>query len=360
MTMSRQAPPSRAGSSLPAAPTFPQTRYQGSKRKLCSWLWSCLETLEFETALDAFGGTGSVSHLLKAAGKRVTYNDILRSNEQMAIALIENDGTPLTEKTMRTLRQAEGRCSSPSFIADNFSGIYFTDEENGWLDGMCRRIRNLPARHERAIAWYALFQAALIKRPYNLFHRRNLYMRTADVARSFGNKRTWDRPFAEHFSNFVREANKALIDGRGSCVVLCGDAAEVPGVFDLVYVDPPYINGRGTGVDYAHFYHFLEGMLDYDRWGERIDRRSRHLRLHTAPSPWTKPGQIGSAFARLLERFRDAVLVISYRSDGIPSITELVRLLRRHKRRVRVHERQRYQYALSRNARSHEVLIAGQ
>ena len=338
---------------------IPQTRYQGSKRRLCPWIRSHLGRLEFDSALDAFGGTGSVAYMLKAFGKRVTYNDILRSNEQMAVALIENDRAVLTTRALDRLLRMDGRVNHPTFIADTFGGIYFTDAENAWLDAMCFHIGRLADRQERALAWYALFQAAIVKRPYNLFHRRNLYMRTAEVARSFGNKRTWDRPFEDHFRKFAEQANKAVIDGQGSCRVLCGDALEVAGAFDLVYIDPPYVNRSGTGVDYAHFYHFLEGMLDYEGWGRRIDWDTKHRRLRASPSPWTVPGQIHQAFAALFERFADSVLAVSYRSDGIPSIEELVALLGRHKRSVMVHEYRRYQYALSKNRRSNEILIVG-
>jgi len=57
---------------------FPSTRYQGSKRKILPWLWSCLRELDFSSALDVFGGTGSVSFLFKKMGKEVTYNDRLQ------------------------------------------------------------------------------------------------------------------------------------------------------------------------------------------------------------------------------------------------------------------------------------------
>lgn len=36
---------------------FPSTRYQGSKLKLVEWIWQSMKHLDFESALDAFGGT---------------------------------------------------------------------------------------------------------------------------------------------------------------------------------------------------------------------------------------------------------------------------------------------------------------
>src|SRR5690606_25532811 len=101
----------------------------------------------------------------------------------------------------------------PDFIQRTFKDIYFTDEENAWLDRVVWNLNHLlTSPYKQALARFALFQACIIKRPYNLFHRANLYMRTAKVQRSFGNKTTWDTPFEIHFRNFINEANRAVFD----------------------------------------------------------------------------------------------------------------------------------------------------
>ncbi len=338
----------------------PPTRYQGSKRKLCPWIWSCIREIDFETALDGFGGTGSVAYMLKRHGKKVIYNDILPSNEQVGIALIENDSVRLSDQTVNRLLKTDGRVRYPSFIAETFGDIYFTDCENKWLDRICRNISVLKNRYEKAIAWYALFQAALAKRPYNLFHRKNLYMRTADVNRSFGNKKTWDTPFEEHFRQFVKTANNSVFRGDEKCQAISKNITGIKGQFDLVYLDPPYINNKGTGVPYGEFYHFLDGMLDYTNWEKRIDWKSKHRRLVTESSPWTSPSRIHQAFEAVFKRFSKSTLVISYRSDGIPSIEELVTSLRKYKKTTRVCQSSQYKYVLSNNGKSKEVLVIGQ
>ena len=40
---------------LPPPP--PKTRYQGSKYKLLEWMWQYIADFNFETVLDAFGGS---------------------------------------------------------------------------------------------------------------------------------------------------------------------------------------------------------------------------------------------------------------------------------------------------------------
>ena len=338
---------------------FPRTRYQGSKRKLSGAILDALSGLEFVTVLDAFGGTGSVAHAFKLAGKYVTYNDILAFNHQIGVALIENDTVRLTDRDIATIGRPKVGVDYDDFIERTFEGVYFTTDENRWLDVAVVNVRAMSDKYKRALAWFALFQAALAKRPYNLFHRRNLYMRTADVPRSFGNKASWDRAFPEHFETFATEGNAALIDGSGTCIATCADALDVRGEYDLVYIDPPYINGSGTGVDYHQFYHFLEGMVRFDDWGASVDLKSKHRRLVPRDDPWSDRNRCHAMFERLFERFAESVIVVSYRNDGQPSVDELAAMVRAVKSDVRIMDVKSYQYALSTNRRSREVLIIG-
>jgi adenine-specific DNA-methyltransferase len=340
-------------------PVFPSTRYQGSKLKLLDWIWANIRDLPFDTALDPFGGTGCVSHLLKSKGKQVVYNDILRFNHIIGLALIENDATTLSEEDVAFLLTRHEDVRYPTFIQDTFQDIYFTNDENQWLDMVIANIKNLDDRYKQAIAYFALFQACIIKRPYNLFHRRNLYMRMSDVQRSFGNKTTWDTPFEVWFRQFVAEANSSIFsNGRHNVAMNC-DAFEIPGQYDLVYIDTPYISDRGIGVDYFHFYHFLEGIVDYDNWAHRIDYRSKHRKLKQKKSVWTDKTCIHAAFDRLFEKFQASILVVSYRDHGIPSPNELLMLLRKHKGDVVEVNGTEYKYVLS-NGNSRELLFIAQ
>src|SRR5256885_5909706 len=113
---------------------FPSTRYQGSKAKLVDWIWEKMSGLNFTTCLDAFGGTGAVAYHLKRAGKQVTYNDLLRFNYYFGLALIENDSTHLSFEEIDWLLQSHPEIVYPRFIQNTFSDIYFTDEENAWID----------------------------------------------------------------------------------------------------------------------------------------------------------------------------------------------------------------------------------
>jgi len=342
----------------PAPPTpFPTTRYQGSKRKLAHSIVRALSDLDFTTALDAFGGTGAIAHALKLAGKHVTYNDALAFNHQIGLALIENDGVQLEESDLQTVGLRQAEIDYDDFVERTFDDVYFTREENRWLDVAAQNIARVTDVYKRAMLFFCLFQSAASKRPYNLFHRKNLYMRTANVDRSFGNKTTWERPFREHFARFAREANRAIIDGSGTCRATCRDAMTIADPFDLIYIDPPYVSSTGVGVDYHHFYHFLEGIVRYEDWPALIDETSKHKRLNQQDNPWCDPARNTEMFRALFARFRESILVVSYRSDGTPTIDALRKMLEEVKKTVRVIEGETYQYALSTNRRSREVLL---
>jgi adenine-specific DNA methylase len=338
---------------------FPSTRYQGSKAKLADWIWEQIADLSFATCLDAFGGTGAVAYRLKKAGKQVTYNDLLRFNYYIGQALIENSGTYLSPEEVDWVLSRNANSYYPAFVQDTFPNIYFTDNENAWIDQALTNIRCFSDRYKFALAFFALCQACIIKRPYNLFHRKNLYVRFAEVERSFGNKTTWDRSFDEWFRTFIDEANQAIFDNGVVNRALNVDAFEVTGDYDLVYIDTPYISKQGVGVDYRDFYHFLEGLTMYDDWGDYIDLQSKHRRLKPQRAEWTDRQKIYSAFDRLFRKFADSHLVISYRSDGIPSENELIALLKKYKSNVWVEHYGQYKYVLSTNSESKEILLIG-
>ncbi len=346
---------------------FPSTRYQGSKRKILPWIYEHLRNLEFHTALDAFGGTGSVSYLMKKMGKAVTYNDYLHFNYLIGLAIIENNEVTLSNDEIADILGGESP-SGERFIQKTFRNIYYKNRENTWLDRTVTRISNMNSetksgKYKQAVAYYSLFQSALVKRPFNLFHRRNLYIREANVSRQFGNKRTWDRSFSYYFRHFVAETNDLVFKGANKCNAKNHNALELAGEYDLVYLDPPYLtrNSANETADYRRCYHFLEGLSRYDLWEQEIDYETPNLRFRsTHPNPWIDPQRNKEALDILVDNFPQSIIVISYKRFGHPSIEGLKDILKRHGRETEMHSR-RYSYALNHQngqaLRNREVLI---
>lgn len=348
---------------------FPSTRYQGSKRKILDWLHENLKEIEFETVLDAFGGTASVSYLFKKMGKSVTYNDNLKFNYLIGKAIIENNSVVVEERDI--VKILSSKKDSSSFISDNFKDFYYTDEENKWLDQVVTGIELLDdyeeptLSHKKALCYYALFQACLRKRPFNLFHRKNLYIRTNDVKRNFGNKTTWEKTFESEFRYFVSEANRLIFDTGKICISNNESVFDLQDMdFDLVYFDPPYITSNSTNEssNYLKCYHFLEGISNYATWKDSIDYSSKNLRFKTPETNEFDRFNIYESLDRLFSKYKNSKLVLSYKIGGTPSIEELEALMRKYKTNIEV-KTKRYKYALNKqngNAEyNREILIIG-
>lgn len=336
--------------------TVPTTRYQGSKRKILPWLYDCVKGYEFHSVLDAFGGSGMVSCLFKRMGKRVTYNDLYRFNQIIGESIVENDRVLLTEGDVDFLLSSGN--NGDSFISDNFQGFYYLDEENEWLDQVVYNIESLndlyhgeKLKYKKAIAYNALFQSCLAKRPYNLFHRKNLDMRTRDVWRGFGNKSTWDKPFPVHFRLFVKEINDSVFYSKEKCRAVRQDVFDIKtGHYDMVYLDPPYLKKRGEGnesSDYLRCYHFLEGIANYCQWGKLIDKDTHNKRIIKSYSPnHFKPERALTVYDKLIKKFKKSIIVLSYRYGGTPTIEELSNIMLQYKENLDVYDRH-YKYALN-------------
>src|SRR5438128_10296533 len=111
---------------------YPTLRLMGSKHRLLPWLREILSDLAFDTALDAFSGSGCVSYLLKTMGKGVMANDVLRFPATIARATVENDDVVLDPAAVSALiAPAAGH---RRFIERTFRGIFFAPADLRFLD----------------------------------------------------------------------------------------------------------------------------------------------------------------------------------------------------------------------------------
>ena len=340
---------------------FPSTRYQGCKRQIVNQIWNSLNDREFDSILDLFGGTGVVSYKAKAENKRVVYNDLLSFNHQIGKALIENQQCRLSQKEIDALLKFD-LDSYPSVIQSEFSGTYFTDDENAWLDKMRKNIVvKLDDEYKKAIVFSAIGQACLTKRPYALFHRANLYMRENDVERSFGNKATWDRPFEYYFRKFIGEFNNAVFHRGDGHEVFNEDATNwTAPQTDLVYLDPPYYakNKSNPVSDYHLYYHFLEGYMRYSEWQHLIDHTVKTKKIDYDRGPWNKPESIYETFDTIFSRYADRDIVLSYNSESLPVPNEISNLLATYKQNVEVIDID-HRYSLNSDESISELIFVG-
>lgn len=340
--------------------TLPVTRYYGSKRKLVEKIWDVLQErhVEFDSFLDVFGGTGIMSYNMANHGKVVTYNDIFAFNCKIAEALLSTPcGTLSCQEALTLLNPVDGR-DYYHYIEDIFSGIYYTDEENRTIDTVAQNIMHLP-QQKQASAYYVLFQSCLIKRPFNLFHRRNLNLRENHVESNFGNYVTWEKSFETLFKQFSDELNQFQFIQLPNVEIVNHSALECPNMADLVYIDTPYFNKKSSAVSYHARYHFLEGLVFYNDIPAHVnyDKVNREIQIHKS-AEFESRSNYQKDLNELLGHYPNSIIMMSYTSEGYPSIEELETLLRRHKHHVETVYFGKYNFALNRsNQNRKEVLF---
>lgn len=306
---------------------LPSTRYYGSKKKLLPWIFDNIKSLKFKTVLDGFGGTGSVSLLFKAMGKDITYHDAFTFNRDVAETVLSNS---LAVDADSFYDLINGVDLSEGVIYDHFKGIFYTDDENRWLDGFIKKLRASDLSGSQVSLFrYVLFQACLKKRPFNLFHRANLSIRLNEsVSRSFGNKATWERSFEELMFQSYTELSNRLVQSRSKiCISDVASITEVEPDYDLVYLDPPYVSlkEKNNQDNYWKRYHFLEGLSNYENWEDQIDDHSK-IKLMRQPDcfvEWSRKATFKEKLFELIEKHRQSTVVLSYVSEAYPDESEI-------------------------------------
>ena len=334
---------------------YPQLRFMGSKHRLLPWLAEILADLPFDSALDAFSGSGCVSYLLKAMGKRVVANDFLRFPATIAKATVENDEVFLDQATVSALVAPSP--GHDQFIERTFRGIFFAPADLAFLDRVWANLARVGDPHRRALALSALIRSCVKRQP------RGVFTVAGDPARYKDGRRDLGLSIQEHFVEQAQVYNACVFDNGRRHTALNGDVFAVDSQgLDLVYLDPPYVP-RSDDNCYVKRYHFLEGLACY--WqGLPVLAHTKVRKIAKPFTPFSYRRTAAAAFDGLFERFKKSVLVLSYSSNGFPDLPVLVAAMRRHKTRVEVHERpHRYHFgthARVRRACVLEYLIVGQ
>lgn len=331
---------------------FPSTRYYGSKRKHLDWIHKHIKDLDFTSVLDAFGGSASVSLLLSKMGKDVTYNDYFKFNSICADVVLNINSRCLIDEAIRRVDEIR---PTKGFVCENFRGIYFTDEENAFIDGFVEYSRKCNSEVYKIIT-YGLIQACLSKRPYNLFHRANLYMRTNDASRSFGNLSTWNKPFDVSIKSFLWELYS--LGSYSESKIVCKDVHQIDGSFDAIYLDPPYVSSSRSTESYATRYHFLEGLVNPSEWESWIDYKTkpRKFRDGVYSKEWTSKSKCKDLLFSLIEKYKSSTVILSYCDEAVPSIDEILEFYKSLFSDVELHYKY-HRYSLSKRDRNEVIFI---
>ena len=343
---------------------LPNTRYQGSKKKIINKIYDLIITYFKPThILDLFGGSAICSLYFQMNNIKTTYNDILKFNSINANGILENDLNNIpSEEEIKMIFKTSNTINYKSFIYDTFKDIYYTDDENKLLDIFRENIKYYSNENitKKNIMYYFIFQSLISKRPYNLFHRKNLSIRTADVKRNFGNKVTWEKTFIVHMLKFRKELIKLYAQKKiiaiGNTNIINMSYNKIPddiiSDIDTIYIDPPYFKKDCKDSQYFDNYHFLEGFIS-ESWDASIDFSTKHLKLKTSNDNVIENAD--KMFDNIIDKYGNKNLVISYNTEAFPKVSNIeTKLKKKYSKVITTHID--YKYALSKT-KSQEVLI---
>lgn len=306
-------------------PSFPPTRFMGSKERLLPTLREVCANLPPGPAVDLFSGSGAVSHMLKRQGRAVMANDQMAMCAAFTCAMVENDGATLSPSRVEQLLAER---SVDDFVWRTFGDIYYRRADVEVIDRLRAGLRTLEHPAARAVGMTALIRACLKKRPRGVF--------TYTGHRYDDGRRDLRLGMDEHFRQQVRLVNGAVFAGTSPSRSFWGDAMAftVPQPPALVYLDPPYFSPLSDN-DYVRRYHFLEGLAR-DWRGVEIQSHTKTRKFAAYGTPFSSARGAAEAFDQLFRRWRTSAIIVSYASNAQPDRDTLQALLTRYKSRVEV------------------------
>lgn len=304
---------------------FPGTRYMGSKYNLVDNIWDIARQFKFDSVLDAFSGSGVVGYMFKTQGKQVKSNDFMTFAATTTKALIENNKIKLSQKDINLLLTPG---AGDGFVLSTFQDIYFSDEDNIFIDNTRARIEELKGPYKKALALASLCRACIKRRPRGIF--------TYVGDRYDDGRKDLQMSLRDHFLESINLFNNAVFDNEKKNTSINKDAMELKVHADLVYIDPPYYSPLSDN-EYTRRYHFVEGLAK--RWeGLEIQNETKTKKFKKYPTPFGNKNDAYDAFDKLFAHHKKSIIMVSYSSNAYPTMQEMIMLLCKYKQKVEVYK----------------------
>ena len=312
--------------------TLPTQQYLGNKIKYIDFIKNSIPEDVF-TICDAFSGSGIVSYELKKK-YHILSNEILSSGYKLTHGLIENNHIKLTDKDIQNIIKINPR--KKTFIEDNFTDLYYTQEECIFLDNLYSNIIEIENDFKKSILFTAICRTLIRKILFAYFcHTKAIEYRN-DEARWKRNPAI-NRDIKEMFLEYVTEYNNCIFDNKKDNKAYNMDIFDFLDnidsnniKIDLIYFDPPY---GGTHCDYNSYYHFLETYINY--WDDTtLYNKTKQPKDKLKKSDFTKK-KLDDVFTKLFEKSKNIKYwLISYNSKSTPNKEEMTTLIKKYKNNV--------------------------
>jgi len=306
---------------------FPKVNFIGNKEKIVDWIFANVPK-DVKTFFDAFSGGNSVSFEAKKRGYKTISNDILKTNYIISKALIENKKVVLNDEDIKIIFSGK---PIKGFMYENYSNVLFFPEECMELDQYRKNIEGLGSPYKRALALVLLRRAMIRKMPYSRFDipwKNVVKLRDEEFSyKNYGRRRAYHNlSFKEHFLDNLNEYNNAIFDNGKENKSYNSDILKIISKVDadLIYLDPPY---TGTMNNYFGFYGIIDNYIDSKKnksfENDFMDKK--------------KSLELFDKLFSQLKKYR--YWVLSYNNSSYPDKEELLSLIKKFAKDVRVVER---------------------
>ncbi|MDF1695433.1 MAG: DNA adenine methylase [Saprospiraceae bacterium] len=333
---------------------YPRMRFMGNKYKLIPWLNSIFQKIEFQSVIDPFSGSGTVSYLFKTLGKSVKSSDFLNFPNVISKGLVENNYSIVSQELIDRILNTKSIHNG--FAFNTYKDIFFSHEDLKFIDTFWTIINSSEDDYEVSLAKTALIRSCAKKQPRGVFT-------VASSDKYDDGRRDLMLTLKEHFNEQCEVVNNAIFHSEEVCTSQKSDVFNHEDLeSDLVYLDPPYIPKENDNC-YMKRYHFLEGVSCNWR-GQEIMETSKVRKIKKPYTAFSYKRTAVQTFDNLFQKFRNSKIALSYSSNSIPSLNILVDLLSKYKSNVEVFQVDyTYSFGNHENAKINEAkefLILGQ
>lgn len=327
---------------------LPSTQYLGSKQKLVRWIIE--NSPRCDSVFDAFSGSGVVAYNFKKTGKRIICNDFLTSSYYYAKAFIENNKIRLDNEDLKKLLVSNEK--KKNYITKHFANVFYTYKECEFIDNIYANIQEFRDPYKKALAFAALIRTCIQKMPGGKFRSNILKYRDKSYIHY---RPKFSRNIKDTFREFLVGYNHAVIDNEKENKVYNENIFDIlPNIHtDMVYFDPPY---GGSGFNYERDYFFVEVLTNF--YG-KIDKFNGVTKTYDnlRHSGFVNKSELHDSFLRLFERADHIpIWVISYNNRSIPEYDEFMKLIKKFRNDVVIHEKP-YSYKIGNNVGLKEYLF---
>lgn len=307
---------------------FPKVNFIGNKEKIAEWVCDNFPK-NTESVFDAFSGGCSVSYCAKNKGYKVITNDILTINYELSKALIQNNNEQLNDQDINIIFSGK---PIKGFMYKNYSNVYFFPNECMELDLYRKNIEKLSSEGKKALAFSLIRRSMIRKMPYSRFNLswdKIKQLRDEDYSyKKYKRKRAYhNASFKFHFLENLEEYNKAVFNNKQRNIAYNDDVFNILKKIkaDIVYLDPPY---TGTMNNYFGFY----GLMD-----EYIKSKKLKPFVNNFIDKKISLVLFDQLFSNL-SNFK--YWVLSYNNSSYPSKEEILTILNKYSKNVKVLEKQ--------------------